>query len=91
VGSVEGSQFGSHTHAVTDPGHSHAQNVTTFSATCAGSGIPFADLFSDAGTNACSVPQGVATGGNMTGVTLGTAGGGETRPVNVNVEYIIKI
>jgi len=89
VGSLEAHQLGQHTHTVTDPGHAHGQVVTSFTGTCGASGIPFADLV-DAGTNACPQNQGVSTGNNTTGVTVQNAGGGETRPVNVNVEYIIK-
>lgn len=91
VGSLQGSQLGSHTHAVVDPGHAHAQNITANFGACAGTGINYRDLFSDAGTDACSIPQGVSSGTNMTGISVADAGGQETRPVNVNVEYIIKL
>jgi len=90
VGSVQGSQFRSHNHEVADPGHAHAQGVTTFTATCGTTSVNLADLFTDAGTNACTFPQGINTGSTTTGLTTQDAGGGETRPVNVYVEYIIK-
>lgn len=90
VGSLQGSQLGLHGHGVTDPGHTHGQVITTFNTTsCGASGIPFAD-FEDAGTNACPLNQGVATASSASGVSIQDAGGLETRPVNVNVEYIIK-
>jgi len=89
VGSLEGSQFEQHTHAVTDPGHAHGQVVTALNGSCGTSTVTIAD-FQDAGTNACPVPQGVSTASSTTSITLQDAGGGETRPVNVNVEYIIK-
>jgi len=91
VGSVQGSQLRSHNHLVTDPGHAHDQVVSTFTGVCTTPAIPFADLVADGGITACTYPHGVTTLSNSTGVTTQDAGGAETRPVNVYVEYIIKI
>ena len=78
-------------HAVTDPGHAHPQNITANFGACTGSGINYRDLFSDAGTDACPIPQGASTISNTTGLTVQSIGGGETRPINVSVDYIIKL
>jgi microcystin-dependent protein len=89
VGSMQGSQLGVHAHSVADPGHTHPQNTISFGGTCAPPGS-VAVALTDAGTNACITPQGVNTATGTTGLSVQDAGGGETRPVNVNVEYIIK-
>jgi microcystin-dependent protein len=81
VGTLETDAYRSHTHGVTDPGHSHVQ------ATNAGAGA-----YSELGTTSAGadyIPA-TRTSAEVTGVTIQAAGSGETRPVNIAVNYIIK-
>jgi microcystin-dependent protein len=89
VGSLQTSQLGLHTHTATDTGHAHLQNVT-FGNTCTGSGIAVRDFAFDAGTDACLAPQGAPTAMGAASIVVTPTGIAETRPVNVNVEYIVK-
>ena len=89
VGSVEGQAFLSHNHAMNDPGHLHAQNVTANPGACPGSSIIRDDWAGDV-SGACAYAQGVNTVAAGTGITLGAAGGNETRPFNANVNWIIR-
>jgi len=89
VGTLELGALASHTHSVTDPGHSHTTTVS--SSDCSG-GNP--DLVNFNGqlaetqiTNSCHQ---YPTSAVPTGVTVKAAGGSETRPNNVAVNYIIK-
>ena len=81
VGSYAADTYLNHSHAVTDPGHSHtlAANPTAAPSTAiAGSWL----------TNASNVSTSTAT----TGLTVNTSttGGTETKPKNYGVLYIIK-
>lgn len=81
VGSLEGDAYRSHTHGVTDPGHSHVQ------ATTAGGGG-----YTELGTGSAGadyVPA-TRTAIDTTGISIQTAGAAETRPINAAVNYIIK-
>ena len=89
VGSLQTSQIGLHTHTATDTGHMHGQNFS-FGNTCTGSGVVIRDFTFDGGTDACIGPQGVNTDMGAASIIVTGAGVAETRPVNVNVEYIIK-
>ncbi len=89
VGSIQGHASQTHTHTVTDPGHTHSYTVATAN--------------DDAGTDGAGVvglaTTGSTTGSNTTGITLvnhaatGThaqASANETRPVNAATNFIIK-
>ncbi|MHB1843604.1 MAG: tail fiber protein [Deltaproteobacteria bacterium] len=86
VGTVEGGEFGSHSHGVNDPGHSHApgngQNFMTENGT---PGPWFT------GNNALAANWVGGTAAALTGISIQAAGGSETRPVNAAVNYLIKI
>lgn len=78
VGSLEGSLFGSHAHSLNDPGHFHTLQL------------------GDSAASVNPAKGGVAsftghTDVAVTGITVNAAGGNETRPINANVNYIIKI
>lgn len=80
VGTIEGDAYRSHAHGVTDPGHTHDMwNVY------AGANLPAG------GFNYAGAVIGTATGSRTTGISIQASGGGETRPVNAAVNYIIKI
>lgn len=78
VFSVQDDEFEAHNHGVTDPGHTHSMSTQS---TTAGSQANAANY---------TVP-GETTSSNTTGITINNSGGStETRPKNVNVNYIIK-
>ncbi len=79
VGSYEGDTFRSHQHNITDPGHTH---TATWSSSPAGSSRGFV-------TNANAGTGNIST--NTTGITINNTGGNETRPINIYVNYYIKI
>ena len=83
---------------MTDPGHAHGSGSIAFMnwacTTQTGLGFTSGGQYStNAGcANTISGLLGApATAGATTGLTEGTAGGNETRPKNVAVNYIIKI
>jgi microcystin-dependent protein len=88
VGSVQDSQLGSHSHGVDDPGHTHPLNIDialgglwTF-----GEGQP-----NNWGMNqGAHQPAAVSAASSKTGITVQNAGGSETRPANVYVNFIVK-
>ena len=84
VGTVEGDAFASHQHPLTDPGHSH--NAPTTNG-IAGAGVEVPNVGSTSYDYAGAAP----TTASMTGITEGAAGGSETRPKNVAVNYLIKL
>lgn len=89
VGTVEGSQFGSHAHGVNDPGHTHGPSAGNVFVTW-----NFVTVNGDFGSIAN--PGGAAVdssniAASQTGISIQNSGGAETRPVNANVNYIIKI
>lgn len=90
VGTVESQALASHGHGVSDPGHSHPQLVSANPGACPGSGIIRIDYAGDT-TNACGYSQGTNTAGSGTGVSVQSAGGAETRPLNASVNYLVKI
>jgi len=80
VGVYEADDFKSHTHSVTDPGHTHSINFQEDDRT-AGTG---AYAFQSSNTVVKT------TESATTGITVSSTGGSETRPVNKRVLYIIK-
>lgn len=80
LGSAQANSYQSHTHSVTDPGHSH--------------GSP--DLIVNGGGIEVSPPAGHYIGGggyiyaNTTGISIQNSGGAETRPRNVALLACIK-
>lgn len=93
VGSYEADQYRSHSHGVSDPGHSHT-------ALCNNSG-PGGETrilsvgpggAGNAGGSAATITNSGSSGIQPanTGVSINLSGGNETRPINVNVNYIVK-
>jgi microcystin-dependent protein len=80
VGSVQGSQLGSHAHSYTDPGHSHAIEIEP------SGGWDGAVPQGSNRTNRSSWATAAAT----TRIQILNTGGNETRPTNAGVNYIIK-
>lgn len=80
IGSVQASQFGSHTHGVNDPGHVHSvlNHLTQAGSSNNSSGGYPGNTYFD-------------TGSSVTGISLNSSGGSETRPRNAYVNYIIKV
>lgn len=85
VGSVQGSQFSSHAHSVNDPGHTHTFSNRPLTH---GGSLPGYAAGSVWNSDGFDLRSGVPS--NRTGITLGTSGGSETRPVNVGLNYIIR-
>lgn len=83
VGSLELDAFASHTHGVNDPGHAHSLGIQNWAFSPGGSEY----AFGTSGTINNNPPTNSAT----TGITLASTGDQETRPVNVTVNYIIKL
>ncbi len=90
VGGIELDDFAGHTHGVNDPGHSHppVANAGQFS---------YANAFnlglcdSVAKNGVVTYCYANATGPASTGISLQVTGGKESRPLNVGVNYIIKL
>ena len=72
--------FASHTHSVTDPGHTHTTAI--FPTNTGGPGLNVA------GTPVNAVSSG--TGASLTGISIQSTGGTETRPANIALLYCIK-
>ena len=81
LGSAQGDANKSHSHSVTDPGHTHTSGFVL------GSGNPRMGT-SDAGG---PFPMATTTGSSQTGITIAMSGGAEARPRNVALLYCIKI
>ncbi len=80
VGSVQGDGFASHAHPYTDPGHAHL-----FGADSTG-GWNWGNVGKTSDRRSGSLTTDTTT----TGISIGNAGGNETRPTNAFVNYIIK-
>jgi microcystin-dependent protein len=84
-GSLEGDSFKAHTHAINDPGHTHAMSVAF---TCGTGNWTYGGNNWD-----CEVTNSqtnIATT-STTGITIQSNGANETRPANVSVNFIIKL
>ncbi len=81
-GSVESGTYSSHSHTVNDPGHSHSPGGCIYYFTGGSATISN----SNADVNAQCGSLSTAT----TGISLGSSGGNETRPLNAAVDYLIK-
>ncbi len=91
-----------HSHGVTDPGHSHVVDPGTCIGTSGGK-YGFVDS-NNTGSSGCPVntnavgtnvsiqarATGISIQGATTGISIQTAGGAESRPKNVAVNYLIK-
>ncbi|KYG64714.1 hypothetical protein AZI86_10915 [Bdellovibrio bacteriovorus] len=91
VGSIQGHAFQTHNHSISDPGHSHSGNYYSASG---GSDLNMSRFASNGN------PQTKWVDSAYTGISINNAGAlgtnaqassGETRPVNANVTYIIKL
>lgn len=73
----------SHTHTITDPGHQHSIYYTrNFYSNAQGGGT--------ASRTAYTLNTSV-TGESTSGITINASGGIETRPVNIGINWIIKL
>lgn len=93
-----------HSHGVTDPGHSHTTqtgdltvglNWALHSSANVSGPVPGGTSgtgisIQNAAPNTDSQQPAVAVAGNTTGVSIGSAGEGETRPQNIALDYYIK-
>lgn len=72
--------FRSHTHSVTDPGHTHGTDpyATNQAGTQIGYTSPLTSRFGD------------DTGSSTTGISIQNTGGTETRPANIALLYCVK-
>lgn len=78
-GTIQGNNIASHTHVVTDPGHTHNYNdVNTTGG--ANNGVGPGTWFNFASTSTAT-----------TGCSNSNAGGTETRPKNINLVAVIKV
>ncbi len=89
VGSIQGDQYRSHNHGVTDLGHTHSLDVPGSSGVVA----------VQAGGSSEGISGGGPPGGSFrvhntlsrtSGIDINNSGGNETRPLNAYVNYIIK-
>jgi microcystin-dependent protein len=80
VGSIQPDQFDQHSHGISDPGHAHS--FTIFDNNHSGNGNPGQDFPNNGKQTGTSV--------STTGITVGATGGGETRPKNAYVYWIIR-
>ncbi len=82
VGTVQGSNNLSHSHGITDPGHSHIVYSGFNNNTNGGNYHPPMANANDYNRS---------TSGSYTGISVNSSGGSESRPVNAYVNYIIKV
>ena len=78
MGSNQAQNYQSHTHSITDPGHTHSEQ--TNDGTGGGQG----------GGGANTGTRTVSTGSNVTGISIVASGGTETRPRNIALLGCIK-
>jgi len=84
VGSVQDDAFASHIHGVSDPGHTHPAESRD-SAQGSGGHTP------RSGDGGGTPPGSYNVGSAVTGISLQSAGGNETRPRNAAVHFIIRV
>lgn len=82
LGSVQQSAFASHNHGVNDPTHFHQEFAGVDSG---GAQIVINKSIGEGNTGTVNT-----TGSAATGISIQSAGGNETRPINVYVNYIIR-
>lgn len=82
-GSYQADDLKSHSHTVTDPGHTHKYSLPD--STGAGSGDAYASVY-----HADNPPYFRSTGSSTTGITIASTGGTETRPTNIALLACIK-
>lgn len=88
IGSIQGGSFQSHTHPLSDPGHTH--NILG-SGNAGVGGVGHIAMGSAIGSYMYGMFGWLPyVQGSTTGVTMQASGGSETRPLNINVNYIIK-
>jgi microcystin-dependent protein len=82
VGAYAADTYLNHSHAITDPTHTHSYTVVT----------SFSQAQGASGSNYFNASAGSSTGAASTGITVNTSttGGTETKPKNYGVLYIIK-
>ncbi len=103
VGSVEGDAFRLHAHEINDPGHVHDIHDPGHShgapsgdfVTTASTGYDYRyfyqqNFYTGTTPTTAAATTGITINSATTGVTVLPTGGGETRPVNANVNWIIK-
>jgi microcystin-dependent protein len=95
VGSQQSDQIHTHNHPLSDPGHTH-QSVAALSGGeylmwGGGAGMCVQAAMLNGGNCTAGGMVNPATGAAGTGVSLQPAGGAETRPLNITVNYIIKL
>jgi len=83
VGSVEPGSVQSHSHGVNDPGHRHRIGW------CSGAPAAGEEVFERQARDCGGISPHTLV--STTGISIQSAGGAETRPVNVSVNYIIKL
>lgn len=80
VGTFEANDNKSHTHGITDPGHTHSYTYPVISGNTSAPGAGYTFYY----------PAVTNVGSSTTGVTVNSAGGTEARPDNYRVRYCIK-
>lgn len=79
IGSIQGDSYRSHSHGVSDPGHVHGYSFGNRSS----GNITFP-------SNGDIARYTGVTGRSGTGISITAVGGSETRPLNINANWIIK-
>lgn len=88
LGSYQADELDGHTHAVTDPGHTHTLNPNG-----SGAGIYNAQANNMAAGGAANAGIGSAPtiASNTTGITINSTGGSETRAKSTIVNFFVRI
>lgn len=84
AGSLQTAATASHTHSVTDPGHTHVENAWSNIA----GGSTYYVMANTAIAPDLRATQ--STQSSTTGITLSNTGGNETRPINAGIYFHIK-
>jgi microcystin-dependent protein len=91
VGSLETGQIQSHAHGVNDPGHAHGPPAGNLSWLMWNQSTVAGDIGVVPTSGGAPAVDGIRSmGAATTGITIQTAGGSETRPLNAAVNYLIK-